>query len=161
PLRVGRSCLPLRRDVAAEPDWEMYPASAQGQLPAPPPPPAPAAASGRAGRGEGSREQPLAGWEPSPGAVDRPEPARDAGRWHDRWKAVAAHLEARSDRLRPGDEAQRAASDPGLDVVPLKEPKAVRPRGTATPLIDPTARPIPAPKPPKPEPLPDAGPTSL
>src|SRR5262249_9027815 len=53
PFRVGGTCLTLRRDVAAEPDREMYPGSALAQLPAPAPAPAP----GPVGRGDGDRER--------------------------------------------------------------------------------------------------------
>ncbi|HZW31954.1 MAG TPA: hypothetical protein VFF52_14685 [Isosphaeraceae bacterium] len=152
PFRLGPYCLTLRRDVAAEPDWEMYPGPAPVQLPAPT----------TTARDAGVGERPAADREPlERGAAARPESAGDAGRWHARWQAAAAHLAARSQRLRNTGEVQRAASQPGLDVVPVKEPKAVRPRGPVAPLIDPTARPIPAPRPPKVEAVPEARPASL
>ena len=99
----GPYCLTLRHDVAAEPDWEMYPASApSGQL-----------VRGRSAVGPGStRRRRLRPHLPGRALAHAPaapvprrrhaESAPTPDRWRARWKAAEAHFKARDARLGAG-----------------------------------------------------------
>ncbi len=138
PFRIGRYCLTLRRDVAAEPDWELYPASGSG------------------GRTRSAEAGPLDAPQPAAAAAAEAEsPAAqptvegrtggDSERWRARWKAAEAHFRARADRLRSGIAARPAASS---SPTPTTEAKRETPR---TP-VDAVARPAPRPAAPRIEP---------
>lgn len=143
PFRIGRYCLTLRRDIAAEPDWELYPASGSGgqilgaeagTLDAPqsastttaPQPDAPESASTTtATQPDGSAAQP----------VFEGRTAEDPERWRARWKAAEAHFRARADRLRAGAGGRPAAPSPS----PATDTK----RETARPPVDAVVPPTP------------------
>jgi hypothetical protein len=162
PFTIGPYCLTLRRDRAAEPDWEMY------QGPAPPrlnhsapmrdasfsadagPDPA------RAASGIGPQLNTEA--QASPAAVaDKTESKRQPSsegpsvkdRWEARWRAAGAELKARTERTRTAGEPTRPDYGTRFDSVPLKEPRVMRAHPAAPPKIDPTIRPISTPVTPK------------
>jgi hypothetical protein len=131
PFRLGPYCLTLRHDIAAEPDWELYPASE--------PIAAPAAAV-------------VTGDEPvvtatANASTTAGRPGSDPDRWRARWKAAEAHLKARSARL--GTGGHRGA--PSIQPEALKEPDRplYRPPSMSPPPVD---RPAPAPSAPRIEP---------
>ncbi|MHB1556976.1 MAG: hypothetical protein ACYC61_05805 [Isosphaeraceae bacterium] len=138
PFRIGRYCLTLRRDVAAEPDWELYPASGLG------------------GKTQSGEARPLDAPQPAAAVATESEApaAQPAGegrtgddpeRWRARWKAAEAHFRARADRLRSGSGGRPTASS---SPTPTTEAKRETPR---TP-IDALARPAPRPAAPRIEP---------
>jgi tetratricopeptide (TPR) repeat protein len=156
PFYIGAYCLTLRRDRAAEPDWEMYQAPALPQLnhsaptlearfpaladpdratigigtgPMTEPEDPPAAIADRT---ELKRERPLQG----PGVKDR---------WEARWRAAGAELKARSQPKRTAGEPKHPDYGTRFDSVPLKEPRIPRARPAAPPKLDPSIRPVPAP----------------
>lgn len=122
PFRVGRYCLTLRRDVAAEPEWELYPASD----PVPDQLEAESAAAGVAA------------------AIANPgRPGSDPDRWRARWKAAEAHLEARVNRL--GSGGQRGAGPVHQQPLTDVERIAYRPPSMSPPPVE---RPAPVASPP-------------
>jgi tetratricopeptide (TPR) repeat protein len=160
PFTIGPYCLTLRRDRAAEPDWEMY------QGPAPPQlnhsaPMRDVRFSADAGPDRptiGIRTRPTTDPEPPPVAVvDRTESKRHPSsqgpgvkdRWEARFRAAGAELKARAERTRTAGEAKRPDYGTRFDSVPLKEPRVARAHAAAPPKIDPTIRPIPMPVPAK------------
>ncbi len=145
PFRIGPYCLTLRHDVAAEPDWEMYPASApSGQL----------EASGTSDVGP----EWTADLEPAanlPGAAPNPpeEAAAKRGdpdRWRARWKAAEAHFKTRNTRI--GADDQRG-SYPSQTGVPRDSARPVsRPASMDAPPTETRPRPAPSPVAPRFEP---------
>lgn len=160
PFTIGPYSLTLRRDRAAEPDWEMY------QGPAPPrldhSAPMRDAMSfadadpARAARGIGPRLNTEAQASPAP-VADTTESMRQPSsqgpsvkdRWEARWRAAGAELKARTERTRTAGEAERPDYGTRFDSVPLKQPRATRAHPPTPPKIDPTIRPIPTPVSPK------------
>ncbi len=158
PFRVGSYCLTLRQDVAADPDWEMYPASTPPGLAAPvPAAPSPdAAVFGDQTDNHLDRHQ--AALPPRPDVAEADSrPARDRKRWEARWKAAEAHLKSRAEGLQvSGGEGHRVPFLSPKDGISTKErpsPSGAPRRAPApTPLIDPKSRPIPTPQAPRIEP---------
>jgi tetratricopeptide (TPR) repeat protein len=151
PFQIGRYCLTLRHDVAAEPDWEIYPASAFPQIAAP----QPLAPLELAYGGDNDHDRPGAGptsdSELARGAL---RPGRDSSRWEARWKAAEAHLKTRTTEFRVAREGHGAPLHSPFDAIASQErpTAAARPSGATTPLIDPMSRPIPTPRVPRIEP---------
>ncbi len=132
PFRIGRYCLTLRRDVAAEPDWELYPASSSGEqilgieaslLDAPQTASTATATSTEAPAAQATGEGGTAG---------------DPERWRARWKAAEAHFRARADRLRTGTGVRPTGSSPPT---PTTEAKREAPRPPVDAVVRPTPRP--------------------
>ena len=154
PFSIGAYCLTLRRDRAAEPDWEMYQGPAPRQLNQP--------ASmlvaefsananpERASIGIGT--PPMVEPENPPAADANPtELKREASlgptvkdRWEARWRAAGAELKARAERAKPGGEAKRPDYGTRYNSVPIKEPRVARAESVAPSKIDATIRPTPA-----------------
>ncbi len=158
PFRLGPYCLTLRRDVAAEPDWELYPASAPPEEgpssgPAEPVPAAAVEAEPAVAGDTGTSSERVSG--PTP----RKNP--DPDRWRARWKAAEAHLRSRAASLDAGGrrspystQPDRARNtEPSPSVTPPMTPPTVghAPRPSpapSTPLIEPAwAAPRPDPSP--------------
>jgi tetratricopeptide (TPR) repeat protein len=116
PFRVGDSCLTLRRDRAALPDWGMY----SGPAPAPLAETVSALEAPR-------RALPVA-------AADGPQ------RWEMRWKAIGAELKARRARARIDPESKAALGHALVGTEPRVEPRAP---AAAMPPERPTLRPPP------------------
>ena len=153
PFQIGSYCLTLRQDLGAEPNWEMYPASAPARLSAPVAPPLRELEE----RAEPEPEPARAATETTPG----PNPAeaasrtgRDRTRWEARWKAAEAHLKSRSQGFQGVGEGQRGPNPSMFDAMPTRErPVAVaRPAGGSAPLNHPVAPPIPTARAPRIEP---------
>ncbi len=145
PFSIGTYCLTLRRDRAAEPDWEMYQGPALRQLNQPAPMlVAEFFANGnpeRASIGIGTR--PTVEPDNPPAAVTNPTKLKTEGsrgptvkdRWEARWRAAGAELKARAERTKPGGEAKRPDYGTRYDSVPLKEPPS-RSRATGGTIED-------------------------
>ena len=96
PFRLGPYCLTLRHDVAAEPDWELYPATAPSTSLDSPPAPQPR----RIHRGGSEPLTAETGETSVPTTPEGPgRPTADADRWRARWKAAEDHFKARASRL--------------------------------------------------------------
>ena len=151
PFQIGRYCLTLRHDIAAEPDWELYPASATVRVASA----APLSPGEIVSRSVDDRAH--LGASPAPDSESARGPARpdrDRNRWEARWKAAEAQLKSRTSGLRAAREGFGASSPTPFDAVPSQERPTASPRspGASTPLIEPMSRPIPTPRVPRIEP---------
>ena len=156
PFYIGTYCLMLRRDRAAEPDWEMY------QGPAPPQLNRSAhildasisadANPDRAKIGVDTRPtiEPI---DPPAAAAEKTDPKKERSsqgpgvkdRWEARWRAAGAELKARSDRTHTASETKRPDYGTRFNSVPLKEPRVARAQTVPSPKVDPEIRPVPTP----------------
>jgi hypothetical protein len=144
PFRLGPYCLTLRNDVAAEPDWELYPATEPPALIDAPP------------AAEAAAEEPVVAEEIG-ASQDTDRAGSDPDRWRARWKAAEAHLKARSARLAAGGQRGSAAISP--EALKDADRPLYRPPSVSPPSVE---RPAPAPNAPRIEPAwtpprPDAG----
>jgi tetratricopeptide (TPR) repeat protein len=158
PFRVGDHCLTLRRDRAAEPDWDLYaePMPAEGNPPAfdpdyPQPCAEPATrpdllGAPRSSARAAARDAPR-GDGPANG-FDRGSGHRKAvnvkDRWETRWRAVGAELKSRQERARTRCEPPTTPFQSGLDPVPLKEARLPHAQPGARRSVEPPAWPTPA-----------------
>ncbi len=128
-FRIGPYCLTLRRDMAAEPDWELYPASAPDLQLVPPE--------------SGDDEEVVVEMATAQASTDTASaqpasegrPSGDPERWRARWKAAEAHFKARADRLSGGTSSRPAAYPSQADAI-REEP---RPSGRPDASSDPQA----------------------
>jgi hypothetical protein len=140
PFRMGPYCLTLRHDLAAEPNWEIYPA----QTPVASVGPRPAdglSATPPVTADFGSAEM-KAGTAAYP-AESEGSRRLDSEEWRARWKAAEAHLKSRASRLDVGRQRDAFPTSPD----PLREPDRSRLRASVTPTTpggSPT-RPVPIP----------------
>jgi hypothetical protein len=139
PFRLGPYCLTLRHDVAAEPDWELYPASE------------PAESIDARGANEAGTGEPLVTGAAVTSAEDAPQrtgrPDSDPDRWRARWKAAEAHLKSRAVRLGAG--GPRGAPSIPPEALKDDDRPAYRPPSMSPPPVE---RPAPSPSPPRVEP---------
>ncbi len=138
PFRLGPYCLTLRHDVAAEPDWELYPASE-------PPAPIELPRASEAGKAEAGVTA------PTDSSKSAGRPGSDPDRWRARWKAAEAHLKARAARLDTG--GQRVSYSTPPEAPRDTERPLYRPPSVSPPTVDRPTRPVPTPSAPRIEPV--------
>jgi tetratricopeptide (TPR) repeat protein len=141
PFRTGRYCFTLRRDRAAEPDWELYAGPAPAQvdrsekppvaeaepdpLPEPPKAPAPAAPLRLKAKPLMTDERPEPKLWDSKASASREQ-------WETRWKALGAQVKARAESNRINSEVNPPTYQSDLEPIPLRELRV--------PLVQPLSR---------------------
>ena len=140
PFRMGPYCLTLRHDVAAEPDWELYPATAPSTSLDSPPAPQPGP-SHRGGSEPSTAEVATRRRQRPPRAPAGPRPTPIAGgRAGRRRRTTSRHGASRLVPGTPRTAYSTQAPAPREPIRPVSPPAAPAP-----PPVEPPARPAPTP----------------